>query len=446
MCWSDVGTHRKNDALQLLWVCAEFRFAVVTVPHCHGKPIQEMPNTDCKQLLFRVSQMIGIRGQCCTHIPNSHSVTKKRKKRAKEEMRLLWGSIWPFCIKSQNGPIKPWATNSTLFFSFLLSFTCSAAHVASPPLPRSPTFHHRGAQVATSCYWSKCLPEIGNLLLFPSIYVAGTLLTLALPSPHSCVLWTAIYHPWLTFVSCGQLFNVHGWLDIAAPMPLLELHLNFSNHAQAAITSHTYTVLHQRVAASHSFLACRLLSLTVAASHSCWACCLLSLIVAHLQKQQQSTKALLSIGRVRGSNHCHALEMSHSGCQPMEDPLHGRRCWGIFKKMWMHAATKMWPFKWKNYAQTLDSASVWLLELTEVLMTRASVRMEKKVTLDMVQLRTLLTICSVMIQSLLKRAAPTQEKKGKSPMQVHWARETSFDPGSPSVWREQLEQDKGRPK
>lgn len=73
----------------------------------------------------------------------------------------------------------------------------------------------------------------------------------------------------------------------------------------------------------------------------------------------------------------------------------------------MHAATKMWPFKWKNYAQTLDSASVWLLELTEVLMTRASVRMEKKVTLDMVQLRTLLTICSVMIQSLLKRAAPT---------------------------------------
>lgn len=96
-------------------------------------------------------------------------------------------------------------------------------------------------------------------------------------------------------------------------MPLLELHLNFSNHAQAAITRHTYMVLHQRLAASHSFLACRLLSLTVAASHSFWACCLLSLIVAHLQKQQQSTKASLSIGRVRGSNHCRALEMSQDG-------------------------------------------------------------------------------------------------------------------------------------
>jgi hypothetical protein len=72
-------------------------------------------------------------------------------------------------------------------------------------------------------------------------------------------------------------------------------------------------VLHQRVAASHSFLACHLLSLTVAASHSFSACCLLSLIVAHLQKQQQSTKASLSIGRVGGSNHCRALEMSQDG-------------------------------------------------------------------------------------------------------------------------------------
>ncbi len=348
MCWSDVGTHRKNDALQLLWVCAEFTWQTHPGNAQHWLQAAAIQGKSNDWHQGAVLHPRTTQSSFGNPIPNSHSVTKKRKKRAKEEMRLLWGSIWPFCIKSQNGPIKPWATNSTLFFSFLLSFTCSAAHVASPPLPRSPTFHHRGAQVATSCYWSKCLPEIGNLLLFPSIYVAGTLLTLALPSPHSCVLWTAIYHPWLTFVSCGQLFNVHGWLDIAAPMPLLELHLNFSNHAQAAITSHTYTVLHQRVAASHSFLACRLLSLTVAASHSCWACCLLSLIVAHLQKQQQSTKALLSIGRVRGSNHCHALEMSHSGCQPMEDPLHGRRCWGIFKKMWMHAATKMWPFKWKN--------------------------------------------------------------------------------------------------
>jgi RsiW-degrading membrane proteinase PrsW (M82 family) len=72
--------------------------------------------------------------------------------------------------------------------------------------------------------------------------------------------------------------------------------------------------MHQRVAASHSFLACHWLSLTVAASHSFWACCLLSLIVAHLQKQQQSTKASLSIGGVGGSNLCHgALEMSQDG-------------------------------------------------------------------------------------------------------------------------------------
>ena len=49
-------------------------------------------------------------------------------------------------------------------------------------------------------------------------------------------------------------------------MPLLELHQHFSHHAQATITSHTYTVMHQRVAASHSFLACHWLSLTVACS------------------------------------------------------------------------------------------------------------------------------------------------------------------------------------
>jgi hypothetical protein len=83
-------------------------------------------------------------------------------------------------------------------------------------------------------------------------------------------------------------------------MPLLELHQHFSHHAQATITSHTYTVMHRRVAASHSFLACCWLSLTVAASHSFWACGLLSLIVAHLQKQQQSTNASLSIGGVGG--------------------------------------------------------------------------------------------------------------------------------------------------
>ncbi len=130
-------------------------------------------------------------------IPNSQSVTKKRKKRAKEEMRLLWGSIWPFCIKSQNGPIKPWATNSTLFFSFLLSFTCSAAHVASPPLEALPSITEvpKLLQVVTGANVSQKLATF--CYFHPS--------TLLAPYSHLHCLAHIL-------VSCGQLFIIHGWL------------------------------------------------------------------------------------------------------------------------------------------------------------------------------------------------------------------------------------------
>jgi hypothetical protein len=43
----------------------------------------------------------------------------KKKKGAKEERRVVWGLIGPFCFIMQNGPIKPKATKSTLFFLFV---------------------------------------------------------------------------------------------------------------------------------------------------------------------------------------------------------------------------------------------------------------------------------------------------------------------------------------
>jgi hypothetical protein len=202
MCWSDVGTHGKNDALRLLWVCAEFRFAVVTVPHCHGRPIQEMPNTDCKQLLFRVSQMIGIRGRCHTYRPHKVlleilSLTHKQwPKKERKEQKKKWDScevqFGHFALKAkmaQSNPEPP-TPLSFFLFAFIHLLCCSCCQ---PPLEALPsitempkllqvvTVANVSQKLATFCYFhpSTLLAPYSHLHFLAHILVDSYLTSMA---------------------------------------------------------------------------------------------------------------------------------------------------------------------------------------------------------------------------------------------------------------------------
>jgi hypothetical protein len=78
-------------------------------------------------------------------------VTTTKKKGAKEERRVVWGSIGPFCFIMQNGPIEPKATKSTLFFLFVFIHLLCLSLVARP---------------LEAMHSITEMPEIGNICCF----------------------------------------------------------------------------------------------------------------------------------------------------------------------------------------------------------------------------------------------------------------------------------------
>ena len=99
----------------------------------------------------------------------------------------MWGSIGPFCFITQNGPIEPKATKSTLFFLFVFIHLLCLSHVARP----LEAMH--SVTEMPKLLLEKMSPRNWKHLLFQSTHVqltfvlvtiAGTLLTLVLHSPH----------------------------------------------------------------------------------------------------------------------------------------------------------------------------------------------------------------------------------------------------------------------
>jgi hypothetical protein len=80
-----------------------------------------------------------------------NTVTTTKKKGAKEERRVVWGLIGPFCFITQNGPIEPKATKSTLFFLFVFIHLLCLSHVARP---------------LEAMHSITEMPEIGNICCF----------------------------------------------------------------------------------------------------------------------------------------------------------------------------------------------------------------------------------------------------------------------------------------
>jgi hypothetical protein len=99
----------------------------------------------------------------------------------------VWGSIGPFRFITQNDPIEPKATKSTLFFLFAFIQLLCLSHVARPleamiSITEMPKLL---LEKMSPRNWKHLLFQSTHVqLTFVLVTIAGALLTIVLHSPH----------------------------------------------------------------------------------------------------------------------------------------------------------------------------------------------------------------------------------------------------------------------